>query len=150
MFICSLIQSVMLGIENVAGLIWIRNNYMGICNKGYFKILNQRANIFATQPSWVKLSLSPTIHWKMQRYRIHAQVIQIKLNSKQGMAGCHLGHGELGCTCCEFRVLCCFWCLTLRTSPRSHFGCRLNLSLKAIVNGFIPSARSTYWSEVCI
>lgn len=80
MFICSLIQSAMQGIENVAGLTWVRNNYMGICNKGCFTILKQRATIFATRPSWVKLSLSPTIHWKMQHSKIHAQVIQLKLS----------------------------------------------------------------------
>lgn len=59
MFVCSLIQSVMLGLENVAGLIWIWNNYMGICNKGYFKILNQRADVFATQPSWAESLYAP-------------------------------------------------------------------------------------------
>lgn len=56
MFIRSLNQPVTEGIGNGAGLIWIWNNYVGICNKGHFKILNQRANILVTQLAWAKLS----------------------------------------------------------------------------------------------
>lgn len=54
------------GIENVAGLIWMRNNYMGIYNKDHFKILHQKANNFVIQPSYTKISPpSLTRHWQI-------------------------------------------------------------------------------------
>lgn len=69
MFISSLIQPVTWDTKcGWYNLIW--NNYIGICNKDYFEILNQRADIFAIQPSWAKLSPSPTIHYKMHHHNI--------------------------------------------------------------------------------
>lgn len=79
MFICSWNQSVIQGIENVEGLIWIQNNYMGICNKGYFNILNQRANILATQLSWAKLSVPHNSLKNASPQNPVAEVTQIQL-----------------------------------------------------------------------
>lgn len=48
-------------------------------------------------------------------------------------------------------VLCAhvvFSCLTYHASPRLLSGLRLKLYLEAIANGFIPSMKYSYWSEI--